>query len=174
MNINIIVAYCKNNGIGLNNSLPWKISSDLKKFKNLTIGNGNNAIIMGKNTWLSLNSSPLTKRDNLILSNTLDIDKTCNTNIVKSFKNIEELKDFIYLKSYSDVWIIGGEQIYKLFIDNNILKVNKIYVTFIDEIFNCDTYFPIIDLQKFHFKSISIHEKTDLNNIYNVYDILLC
>ena len=106
MNINIIVAYCKNNGIGLNNSLPWKISSDLKKFKNLTIGNGNNAIIMGKNTWLSLNSSPLTKRDNLILSNTLDIDKTCNTNIVKSFKNIEELKDFIYLKSYSDVWII--------------------------------------------------------------------
>ena len=46
MNINIIVAYCKNNGIGYNNNMPWKIKSDLQKFKSMTIGNNNNAIIM--------------------------------------------------------------------------------------------------------------------------------
>ena len=51
MNINIIVAMCKNNGIGYKNNLPWRISSDLKKFRKLTIGNKKNAIIMGKNTW---------------------------------------------------------------------------------------------------------------------------
>ena len=39
MFVNIIVVYERNLGIGLNNSLPWKISSDLKKFKELTIGN---------------------------------------------------------------------------------------------------------------------------------------
>ena len=54
MNINIIVAYCKNNGIGFENKMPWHIKSDLKKFQKLTIGNGNNAIIMGKNTYNSI------------------------------------------------------------------------------------------------------------------------
>ena len=54
MFVNIIVAYTNNKGIGKNNSLPWKIPSDLKKFKNLTTGNKKNAIIMGKNTYLSL------------------------------------------------------------------------------------------------------------------------
>ena len=53
-NINLIVAMCKNNGIGYKNELPWKISSDLKKFKKLTQGKGNNAVIMGKNTYESI------------------------------------------------------------------------------------------------------------------------
>jgi dihydrofolate reductase len=43
MLVNVIVAYCKNGGIGINNTLPWKISSDLKKFKKMTLGNKNNA-----------------------------------------------------------------------------------------------------------------------------------
>ena len=54
MFVNIIVAYCKNNGIGINNSLPWSIKSDMKKFKDYTTGNGNNAVIMGKNTYNSI------------------------------------------------------------------------------------------------------------------------
>ena len=77
MLINIIVAYEKNGGIGLNNSIPWKITSDLKKFKNLTIGNKNNALIMGKNTWLSIKKN-LPFRDNLILSSSLNIHNVNN------------------------------------------------------------------------------------------------
>tara|TARA_B100001093_G_scaffold354108_1_gene338600 strand:+ start:5241 stop:5768 length:528 start_codon:yes stop_codon:yes gene_type:complete len=172
MDINIIVAYCKNNGIGLNNSMPWKISSDLKKFKKLTQGDGNNAIIMGKNTWLSLNCNPLTKRDNLILSTSLNIDIVHSNNIGKSFKNIEDLKDFLYSKKYTTVWIIGGENIYKQFIDSEIFKINNIYVTYIDEVFDCDTYFPKINLEKFHLKSISLHEQNNMNNEFNIYDII--
>ena len=73
MKYNIIVACSKNRGIGYENSLPWKISSDLKKFRDLTIGNGNNAVIMGKNTWTSLPIKYLKSRDNLILSTTLKL-----------------------------------------------------------------------------------------------------
>ena len=43
----LIVAFCKNRGIGYKNNLPWKLKSDLIRFKSLTIGNGNNAIVMG-------------------------------------------------------------------------------------------------------------------------------
>ena len=92
MNFNIIVAYCNNNGIGKNNTLPWNIPSDLKKFKNLTIGKGNNCIIMGKKTWLSLNEKPLPGRDNLILSSS--IDKILNNN-PQSFKNFDELYEYL-------------------------------------------------------------------------------
>ena len=52
--MNIIVACDSNYGIGINNNLPsWNLKDDLKKFKELTIGNGRNVVIMGKNTYLS-------------------------------------------------------------------------------------------------------------------------
>ena len=68
MKVKLIVAYCKNRGIGFQNQLPWRLSADLKRFKELTIGNGNNAVIMGRNTWASLPSEykPLPKRENIV------------------------------------------------------------------------------------------------------------
>ena len=46
--MNIVVAACKNKGIGINNKLPWSLTRDLKYFKFLTQSHGNNAIVMGK------------------------------------------------------------------------------------------------------------------------------
>ena len=72
--MNLIVAYCRNRGIGFKNKLPWKLSSDMNRFKNLTIGDGNNAVIMGRNTWESLPQKfkPLPKRSNIVLSTKYD------------------------------------------------------------------------------------------------------
>ena len=169
MYINIIAAYCKNNGIGINNNLPWKYSSDLKKFKKLTIGNGNNAIIMGKNTWLSLNSTGLKNRDNLILSKSLLINNKIDNsdNIVKTFQNLQLLLDFINKKNYDEIWIIGGEKIYDLFLNNSILEIDYIYITYIYENYECNKYFPKINLNEYAFISKSIH-----NNISRIYDIV--
>ena len=76
MIVNIIVAYCKNNGIGKDNMLLWNIKEDMAKFKKLTTGNKNNAIVMGRKTYESLNNvNGLANRDNLILSKSLHIDK---------------------------------------------------------------------------------------------------
>ena len=145
MFVNIIVAYNKNKGIGLNNTLPWKISSDLKKFKKLTTGlNNNNAVIMGKNTWLSLNNKSLKFRDNLILSSSLKIDKKDNNNnIIKSFENEVILKNFLIEKNYEEIWVIGGAKIYDLFLNkSNIFTVEYIYITLVDINIECDTFFP--------------------------------
>lgn len=169
MNINIIVAMCKNNGIGYKNTLPWKISSDLKKFKILTTGKNNNAIIMGKNTWLSINENILDKRDNLILSKSLKVEKNNNNNIAKSFSSIDELEKYIFQRNYDEIWVIGGSQIYDLFLNkqNNSsnLKINKIYVTYIDKEVECDTFFPKIDYNLYRFSSQSIHKP-----YLNIYD----
>ena len=69
----MIVAHAKGRGIGFCGGLPWRLRDDMMRFKRLTKGDGNNAVVMGKKTWLSLsyeflraggnvNSSVLPKR----------------------------------------------------------------------------------------------------------------
>jgi dihydrofolate reductase len=89
MKFNIIVAMDNNRGIGLNNQLPWSFKEDITYFKNLTKGAGNNAIIMGKNTYHSINKE-LPHRDNIILSTTLTQIPE-NMFLCKSIKEIFDL-----------------------------------------------------------------------------------
>ena len=131
----MIVAYCRNKGIGVGQRLPFKLEHDMRRFKRITTGNKNNAIIMGKNTWLSISKRPLPNRDNLVLSRTLKGD-----NIFNSMRNI---KRHCHQKRYDDIWIIGGEDVYKQFIwDANL---ETICVTEVGEDGDdCDTFFPKI------------------------------
>lgn len=156
MKYNIIVACCKNWGIGYENRLVWSIPSDLKKFRQLTIGEGNNAVIMGRNTWLSLPVKYLKSRDNLILSTSLNIttqyidnnETNKSSSLVKVFNNIKSLIDYCDKANYDCVWIIGGAEIYNLFLSRSDIKISEIHMTWIDQDFQCDTFFPIIDKDK--------------------------
>jgi dihydrofolate reductase len=146
MNYKLIVASCKNNGIGINNQLPWHLSSDLKRFSKLTRGKGNNAIIMGRKTWESLPNNFLPKRDNLILSKTIQIDKIEKNQLIKTFHTMIALNNFCIKQKYDEVWIIGGEQIYNTFLNHNL--IHEIYMTYIDEEVNCDAFFKL-ELDKY-------------------------
>jgi dihydrofolate reductase len=185
MIVNIIVAISKNNGIGKNNALLWNIKEDMAKFKRLTTGNKNNAIIMGRKTYESLNNvNGLANRDNLILSKSLTINKinsTNSTNIVKTFESLQSLEDFVKSKNYDEVWIIGGEQIYKLFLTNHnnkntIFNINEIIITYIEKEFVCDSYFPNLEdytkIYNLYFYSKNIVKTVDATINYNVYDIV--
>ena len=156
----LIVAFSKNLGIGYKNKIPWNLKKDLKYFKNITIGNGNNAIVMGKNTWKSLPFEKLPKRENLILSK-----KEKGDNI---FSNIECLEKYCKRKNFDDVWIIGGEDIYKQFINNN--KISYIYTTEIDKEFKCDTFFPnISDNYKLIFSLPNYDKNIKSKYNFNIY-----
>ena len=143
--MNIIVAHCRNRGIGVKNQLPWRLHADLKNFKELTIGNGNNAVIMGRNTWVSLPSEykPLPKRENIVL--TTKVDKP-----VIGIKNdkpilmpsLKETLKYCNERKFSQVWIMGGEFLYKTALNN--VDIDNIYITRIDNDFNCDTFFPVV------------------------------
>jgi dihydrofolate reductase len=184
MIINIIVAYCNNNGIGKDNSLVWNIKSDMAKFKQLTSGNGNNAIIMGKNTFVSLNNEyGLANRDNLILSKSLKLSKYNGKQRVQSFINVQSLEEFVKTQNYDTVWVIGGEQIYRLFLDNykkdesSIFNISKIYITYINKDYECTSFFP--DLAHyttkhnllFYNKKVHATNDSTISNSYTIYDI---
>jgi dihydrofolate reductase len=166
MKLNMIVAYCENRGIGINNQLPWYFKSDLKKFKKLTVGNKNNAVIMGSNTWKSIGKS-LPNRDNLILSKSLS--KDVEEKNVYIFDTLEGLEKFYKSKKYDDIWIIGGSEIYKIFMEKNI---DNIYITYINKTYNCDIFFPEIDNNKYILSSKSIHNDLIIDPIINNNDIL--
>ena len=143
--MNIIVAHCKNRGIGFKNKLPWELSADLERFKQLTIGNGNNAVIMGRNTWVSLPSEykPLPKRENIVLTTEIDKPIFSNTNDTPILMpSLKETIKYCKERNISQMYLIGGEFLYKTAL--NTVDIDNIYITHIDNDFPCDTFFPIV------------------------------
>ena len=89
----MIVALCNHGGIGKNNQLPWHFKKDMQYFSKLTRGNGNNAIVMGKNTWNSLPINPLPKRENIILSTSIQKQPTSGekTHFFQRYQSIKKI-----------------------------------------------------------------------------------
>ena len=170
MTYNMIAAFDINRGIGKDNKIPWNIPEDLKRFSKLTKGNGNgnNAIVMGRNTWDSLPKKPLLKRDNLILSTTLKLEEnTPKNNLIKSFDNILNLHKFCEEQKYDAVWVIGGSKIYEQYINDD--KINKLYITFVLQEYECDTYFPNISGWKLVDNEL-INYQDKLSVYYQIYE----
>lgn len=131
--IKLIVAHCKNRGIGYKNSIPWNHPADLRYFAKVTKGSGNNAIIMGANTYRSIGRT-LPNRHNIILSSTL---KNPSLTI---FTSLEDALHSCKLLKMETIWIIGGEKVYKEVLEKNI--VSEIHISVIKEDYECDAFFP--------------------------------
>lgn len=163
--MNIVVATCKKNGIGINNTLPWRIIGDTLFFKYLTIGNEKNAVVMGKNTFLSL-PKPLPYRDNLVLSKSLKIKKK-NIQVLDKIRTVHSL-----LFKYENVYLVGGEKVYF----ENIKKpfIKGIYHTKLNDSYDCDTFFPEIPdnfnkIQTLSFNDVDTKNKKDIKFDIDVY-----
>lgn len=136
--ISLIVAIDSKYGIGKNGTIPWNIKEDQKSFKDLT---EKSMIVMGRNTWESLPSKPLKNRTNVVLTREfLDGAQT--------FVSVSSLLEFIKTTSPSRVFIIGGVEIYRAFVNH----CSKVYITQIGKNFDCDTFLPIGDILTEHFE----------------------
>ena len=151
--LNIIVCCDNNYGIGKNNGLPWCIKEEMRLFKNKTIGNNNNCVIMGKNTYESINTKyfPLKNRKNIILSSTLNELEIKNDNVILCNTHYDVI-EYVKESNHDVYWIIGGSQIYQFFLNyyNNI--INEIHISVINKNYLCDTFFPKINDSIFELK----------------------
>lgn len=151
--LSIIVAISNNNVIGKNNQIIWDLPNDKKYFKNKTIGH---TIIMGRKTFESLNGV-LENREHIVLTRNSKF-KVNNKN-VKIINSVLDLKKYINPKE--EVFIIGGEQIYKLLIP----YVKKMYITRIYKNFDGDAYFPQINMEEWKIANRKIGIKNEQNNL---------
>lgn len=166
---NIILATDNNGGFGLNNKLPWNFNLDISYFKNLTLYNDyssliniKNILIMGNNTFKSMNSQPLQNRKSFVISNNYKLLNNNNKNEdALFFNNFISAYNEACTYNYSNIWVIGGLNIF----ENALMHwgCNKIYYTKIDNIFNCDKY---ININKYNIKWIKkiLLEDTNLND----------
>ena len=119
--IGLIVARSKNNVIGKNGNIPWKIKGEQKQFRELTTGN---VVIMGRKSYVSTTTEY--QGDNLV--------------------SVKSLEDALLLAKGRDVYISGGYGLFK----EALQIVDKMYITEVDlNIEDGDTFFPEFDINDF-------------------------
>jgi len=166
--MNMIVAFCKNHGIGYKNKLPWYLPNELKYFRRKTSTGDNNIVVMGRNTWESLPNKPLKNRKNIILSNSLNNNDLKIYNNTICVSNIESLDNTLnYLMNDHKIWLIGGKSIYDYYIEHP--KLDKIYVTYINNYFLYDVQFPQIPNNFDIIKNSELLHYNKVNYNYKIY-----
>lgn len=133
--MNLIVAVDKNWAIGLKNKLLVSIPADMKFFRDTTMGK---VVVMGRKTLESFpGGQPLKKRTNIVITRDPNY-KVKDAIVLHSIEEVlEELKQY----PEEDVYVIGGETIYR-----QMLPYCKVaHITKIDHAYEADTYFPNLD-----------------------------
>lgn len=136
MGLAAVVAVDDQRGIGKDGDLPWRIPADMAHFKSLTIGSGNNAVIMGRTTWQSIPARfrPLPNRLNIVLSRR-GLEVPDGVEVAGSLPEaLERASDAEH------VFAIGGAQVYQEAMRHP--QCEALYITRVDGVFECDTYFP--------------------------------
>lgn len=151
----IVVACNERMVIGKDNTIPWNVKEDLAMFKTLTTGH---ILVMGRKTYESLPVKPLKNRYNIVLTSEPDRYESKHDNLV--FTNHENLDNILnnQMKKWGErVFVIGGSDIYKLFVD----RCDKIHITVVDTLVDGDTYFPyaLHDLRTIGFNLASSSNK---------------
>jgi dihydrofolate reductase len=138
MKISLIVATDEKNGIGKNGVMPWHISEDFKRFKQITT---NHPIIMGRKTWESLPIKPLPNRYSIVITRDSKF-KIQDSRIGENFAIVGSLEEGIELAKKqagnSECFVIGGGQIF----NQAVGLADKLYITKIKGDFGADTFFP--------------------------------
>lgn len=135
--LSLIAAIAENGAIGKDNDLLWHISSDLKRFKALTI---NHAVIMGRRTFESLPHGPLPKRRNIVLTH----DNDFNPDGVEVAHSVEEVLAMV--NEEDDFFVMGGAAVYRLLLP----YAKKLFITFIHKSYpDADVFFPPLDFNAY-------------------------
>jgi dihydrofolate reductase len=129
--IKAIVAMAENRVIGNAGTIPWHLPEDFKFFKATTMGH---AILMGRKTYESI-GKPLPGRENIVLSRTMP--ETYGVTVIDSLDDLQVPLDG------RDLFVIGGEEIYRLLLP----RVQELFVTKVPRTIEGDTCFPDFEAQ---------------------------
>ena len=140
--ISYVVAVSKNGVIGREGGLPWHISSDLKRFKEITMGK---PVVMGRKTWESLPLKPLPGRLNLVLTRDQSYEAeglskgalVCGT----LDEAIEIARETAEDDGVTEICVIGGTALFEAALP----RARRLYITEVDAAPDGDAVFPTFD-----------------------------
>jgi dihydrofolate reductase len=179
MRLSLIVAMDRNRVIGCNGRLPWRISADLKRFKELTLGH---SLIMGRRTFESI-GRPLPGRRSIVLTSRTDTEEfklfqeplsPCANDMADSratvvYANSLRIALDVASKDRKEIFVIGGGVVF----EETIELADRLYVTLVNAEVSGETLFPEYDkkdwnlLEKCAFKR---SEKNEFSGKFCVYE----
>lgn len=151
MIVSMIAAVAKNNVIGKDNKLLWKLSDDLRRFKRITSGH---AVLMGRKTFESL-GKPLPNRTNLVVTR----DENFAAEGTHVFNQINEALEYARSEGEEELFIIGGGEIYQMMLP----AANKMYLTKVHTQPEGDTFFPEIHDEEWDVINEEAHKADNRN-----------
>ena len=166
MKMAMIVAMDEDGFIGRGNRLPWKLSSDMTRFKELTEGDGFNSVIMGRKTWDSLPDAfrPLPERVNIVMSRDTDWQAEGAETALYIGRAIE----LAYAEGSDECWVIGGAQVYEMFLE----RMEEIHVTTVHTSGSGEVQFPEWDRGEWSeevVERVSTDENNEHDSTYSIW-----
>jgi dihydrofolate reductase len=151
--ISIIAAMDRKRGIGVDNKLPWRLSADLKRFRELTMGHH---IIVGRKTFESI-GRPLPGRRMIVLTR----DGNYKAEGCDVAHSVEDAVNLARERGESEAFICGGGEIYS----QSIRAADRMYLTLVDAEVAADTFFPEFDEREWS-EQESSYQPADEKNQY--------
>jgi dihydrofolate reductase len=134
----IIVAVSQNGIIGREGDMPWKLSTDLKRFKALSMGK---PLVMGRKTFESVGSKPLPGRPHIIVSRSQTFDMPGVETVSSLAEALERGRTIAAEVGVDEVCVVGGGEIYRQVLE----FADLLHVTHVETDVHGDTSFPEID-----------------------------
>ncbi|MDH5546009.1 MAG: type 3 dihydrofolate reductase [Gammaproteobacteria bacterium] len=159
MIISLIAAMGRNREIGKDNALLWRLPNDMRWFVGKTRGK---PIIMGRKTFESFGAKPLPNRLNIVVTR----DQHYAAEGAEVVHSIDAA--LAAAQSAEEVMVIGGAEFYK-----QLLPVcNRLYLTYVDGLFDADAYFPDFDQREWQ-ESFSEYHDVDKDHAFSYRFVIL-
>ncbi|WNG34147.1 dihydrofolate reductase [Archangium violaceum] len=146
MTLSAIVAMASNRCIGKDNTLPWRLPADLKRFKQLTMGH---TLILGRKTYESI-GRPLPGRTMVVVTRQRDYAPE-GVQVVHSLEQALE-----QARGDDEAFIAGGADLYR----QSMERVQRLYLTRIEREYEGDAFFPEVDLSGWRLLAEEHHPAT--------------
>lgn len=161
----IVVAMAENGVIGRDGDMPWKLSTDLKRFKALTLGK---PLVMGRKTFESVGGKPLPGRPHVIVSRGPAIEMPGVETAGSLEEGLSRAKAIATAAGVDAVCVAGGGEIYR----QALPFADELHVTHVEAEMDGDTVFPAIDpaaFEKIEETNVPAGEKDNFPTRYTVY-----
>jgi dihydrofolate reductase len=160
----IVVAMASNRAIGKDGDLPWRLSDDLKWFKQVTLGK---PVIMGRKTFQSIGKA-LPGRDNIVITRNAAFSAE-NITVARDLEDAISIAEaFAIAREVSEICIIGGGQIY----EQVLPLAATLYLTQVAaEVADADAFFPALTMENWSVEEkarISLNDKNDHDAVISV------
>lgn len=168
---NVILATDSNGGFSYKNQLPWRFIKDMRYYHTTTSFNVNNApniLIMGRKTWDSMKCVVPKNRIAFVITRQCDKynwDKEFVDSKLSFFRSFSEALSNASLFPSSNIWVIGGYQIYDEALKHE--SCNTLYLTTISGVFETDKQIDL-SLYNIEWNTENIIEETDVNKLDDI------